>query len=218
MSEKLDLLDFLPVKTGTSIEYRKGELVCTQGSSQDPRIFMVQSGILLLETRVGLGIVHHGEVFGVEVMCGLYTVSARCLEPSKVMYWDVEDLLGGLGIRQEFNIALMQWLVDQNTSLQRKVERLHTMRTKDRLKAFLVDMAARYGGVPGEDGMISIPYFGHREIASLIGTTREAVTHLMGQLREEGLISFKMRSPICVSPALMEGRGELSRAAEAAAD
>jgi CRP-like cAMP-binding protein len=63
---------------------------------------------------------------------------------------------------------------------------------EERLAAFLLDAARRWGEPHPEGEMVSAP-FTHAEIAHLIGSTRETVTLVLGKLRREGLVSFDRR-------------------------
>ena len=70
-------------------------------------------------------------------------------------------------------------------------------RTIDRLWGFLVLLMEEYGQT-GEKG-VYLPYpLTHAQIGSAIGSTRVTVTRLMGKLRQQGLISIKEDSTICL--------------------
>lgn len=212
-TEKVYLSDFLPNNPGSVIGCKKGDFVYSPSVNAGPRIFLVKEGRVFLETCVGegkktrkvvFGVVEADEMFGIEAMCGQYITSARCVEQTELMYWSVESL-GFLMSRPGFLEVVMGALVDRAASLQIQVERLHMLETKGRLKAFLVDMARKSTEV-NDQRMVRIPPFGHGDIAQIIGTTREAVTHLMGELRAEGLISYRMRGrDVWVSTLLEEG-------------
>ncbi len=199
--EKVDLSNFLPVKLGHIREYKKGDFIYSPSISEGPRIFMVQKGTVFLETQIQVclgkkarkvvfGVLGPEEVFGIEALCGQYVTSARCVEPTEVMYWET-DVVRMLDAKPGFLEAMVCTAFGRVTSIQTQVERLHTMQSKERLKSFLVDMARK--GSVNEQGMVRIPLLSHGDIADFIGTTREGVTHLMGQLLNDGFVSRGLR-------------------------
>lgn len=60
---------------------------------------------------------------------------------------------------------------------------------KARLKDFLMDWANKEGK-PVEDGLVIKNYLTHNEIASLISSSRQTVTTLINELKEEGVIAY----------------------------
>ncbi len=60
---------------------------------------------------------------------------------------------------------------------------------KARLKDFLVDWAGKEGK-PVETGLVIKNYLTHNEIASLISSSRQTVTTLINELKEEGVIVY----------------------------
>lgn len=67
---------------------------------------------------------------------------------------------------------------------------------KARLKDFLFDWAEKEGK-EAEDGLIIRNYLTHHEIASLISSSRQTVTTLINELKEEGVIRYS-RSQITI--------------------
>lgn len=68
-----------------------------------------------------------------------------------------------------------------------------------RLDRLLVDFSHRYG-VPEREGvLIDIP-LPHREIASIVGSTRESVTVRLNEMRREGTIEFVNRRILVKRP------------------
>src|SRR5205085_2762151 len=68
-----------------------------------------------------------------------------------------------------------------------------------RLEKLLLEFSDRYG-VPETDGVlidISLP---HREIASIVGSTRESVTVRLNAMRREGIIDFVNRKILVKRP------------------
>jgi CRP/FNR family cyclic AMP-dependent transcriptional regulator len=68
-----------------------------------------------------------------------------------------------------------------------------------RLEKLLIEYSGRYG-IPDEAGvLIDIP-LPHREIASIVGSTRESVTVRLNALRRDGIIDFVNRKILIKRP------------------
>jgi len=69
-----------------------------------------------------------------------------------------------------------------------------------RLDKLLVDLCERYGR-PEAEGMLIDLQLPHREIASIVGSTRESVTVRLNALRRAGIIDFVDRKILIKTPA-----------------
>jgi CRP/FNR family transcriptional regulator, cyclic AMP receptor protein len=77
-----------------------------------------------------------------------------------------------------------------------------------RLDRLLADFSLRYG-VPEREGvLIDIP-LPHREIASIVGSTRESVTVRLNAMRREGTIEFVNRRILVKRPESLPARSAL---------
>jgi CRP/FNR family cyclic AMP-dependent transcriptional regulator len=68
-----------------------------------------------------------------------------------------------------------------------------------RLEKLLVEYSNRYGVHDNAGVLIDIP-LPHREIASIVGSTRESVTVRLNALRREGIIDFVNRKILIKRP------------------
>jgi CRP-like cAMP-binding protein len=69
-----------------------------------------------------------------------------------------------------------------------------------RLDRLLADFSMRYGVSEADGVLIDIP-LPHREIASIVGSTRESVTVRLNAMRREGTIAFVKRRILIKRPA-----------------
>jgi CRP-like cAMP-binding protein len=69
-----------------------------------------------------------------------------------------------------------------------------------RLDRLLAEFSDRYGVSEPEGVLIDIP-LPHREIASIVGSTRESVTVRLNAMRREGTIEFVKRRILIKRPA-----------------
>ena len=70
-----------------------------------------------------------------------------------------------------------------------------------RLDKLLADLSERYGR-PGDGGVLIDLPLPHREIASIVGSTRESVTVRLNALRRAGIIDFVDRKILIKTPAV----------------
>jgi CRP-like cAMP-binding protein len=69
-----------------------------------------------------------------------------------------------------------------------------------RLDKLLADLSERYGRPEAEGVLIDLP-LPHREIASIVGSTRESITVRLNAMRRAGIIDFVDRKILIKSPA-----------------
>lgn len=75
-----------------------------------------------------------------------------------------------------------------------------------RLERLLAEFSERYGVLESEGVLIDIP-LPHREIASLVGSTRESVTVRLNAMRREGTIDFVKRRILVKRPRSLAASG-----------
>jgi CRP-like cAMP-binding protein len=71
-----------------------------------------------------------------------------------------------------------------------------------RLEKLLADLSERYGR-EAEDGVLIDIALPHREIASIVGSTRESVTVRLNDLRRAGVIDFVDRKILLKHPPVV---------------
>lgn len=76
--------------------------------------------------------------------------------------------------------------------LERKIESLISKDVKTRLVEFIYDLAVERGRKVGEETFIE-NHFTQKDIADLIGTSRQTVTTLLNELKTDNLINFDRR-------------------------
>jgi len=76
--------------------------------------------------------------------------------------------------------------------IERRLKSLLFRSNRERLVALLLELAERYGRRK-DDGVLIGIRLSHQELAGVIGATRETVTVLLGNLRDEGLLTINRR-------------------------
>jgi CRP-like cAMP-binding protein len=93
----------------------------------------------------------------------------------------------------EFSFKVFKFIGLKLSKLERRVESLVFKDVRQRLVEFLVEIAQERG--KALEGRTELELkLTHKDIASLIGTSRQTVTSLLNELREEGLIDFDRKN------------------------
>lgn len=84
-------------------------------------------------------------------------------------------------------ISLTKMIGLRRHRIERRLKNLLFLSNRERLIHLLLDLAEQFGTCSQEGIKLSVK-LAHQEIANLMGSTRETVTILLGQLKEEGSI------------------------------
>lgn len=90
---------------------------------------------------------------------------------------------------KEFTFKIYQWIGFRMKKMERRIDNLIFKDVRGRLKDFIRDLALEKGEKKNEQVHINHHYT-HKNIAHLIGTSRQTVTTTLNELRAEGLIDF----------------------------
>jgi CRP/FNR family cyclic AMP-dependent transcriptional regulator len=201
----VDILEPLPREEIERLRWRlpvfrleRGELCYAPGDPAD-RLFLLHEGRVRLYKPVGgreftLAVVGPGTVFGEMSLTGSSRQGAyaEALEPAEVSVLGKEDLRRLIREHPEVGIRLITLL---SRRLRDREERLAEMAGRDvteRLAALLARLAEEEGVVTQEGYRIPFRYT-HRQLGSMIGANREAVTKALGRLRKSGAVAIADR-------------------------
>ncbi len=110
--------------------------------------------------------------------------------------WD--DLQQSPQLAQEMNLQMARRL-QQTEALLALVGKRHI---NDRLRGFLLLLCHDFGA-PTADGVRLEIRLTHQQIANALGTTRVTVTRMLGELREQGLVTVDQGRFLCLTKALI---------------
>ncbi|MEN1680183.1 MAG: Crp/Fnr family transcriptional regulator [Planctomycetota bacterium] len=82
--------------------------------------------------------------------------------------------------------------------IERRLKYLLFRSNRERLISLLLELADQYGK-PAEDGLRLGIKLSHQDLASIIGSTRETVTVILGELQDEGLLTIGRRRITLIS-------------------
>jgi len=125
----------------------------------------------------------------------------EAVAPSTVVMIPAEEMrhLMAEGADVALNVTKMVGL--RRHRIQRRLGSLLFLSYRERLVQLLLDLADQFGcRRDEEDGIRLRIKLSHRELAHLIGSTRETVAVLLGQLKAEGSVDGGRRSVVLTNP------------------
>jgi CRP/FNR family cyclic AMP-dependent transcriptional regulator len=200
-----DVLAYLPISHTT--EYKKGQVIY---SPDDPSqsIYLVVSGKVEI-SQMGKGrdllleIIRPEELFGesafLDVPCR--TERAVALEKSSVMTWAIADVEDLVMKRPRLAVALLQVLALRNVEFTRRLESFSTEGIEQRLARTLIRFSERLGSQQ-PDGSLRMMPVTHELLARYVGTSREIITHHMGQFRRHGYVNYSRQGMVIYRDAI----------------
>lgn len=202
--ENVNLFDYLcPTKMGNMADHRlmrsfaKGEYIYFP-SDPSNRIYFLEKGKVKIGTYSEGGkeliraILHEGEIFGEKALAGekFRDDFAIALDDEvKVCSMSLADMKTLMLDKVDFSITLTKQIGNKLLKAERRVESLVFKDARSRILEFLHDQFKEHG--EEREGNIYLDDFiTHQEIANLTGTSRQTVTTILNELREEKLIDF----------------------------
>ncbi|MEZ6046031.1 MAG: Crp/Fnr family transcriptional regulator [Planctomycetaceae bacterium] len=180
-------------------QFKRGELVYLPTDAGDS-VLMVASGRIKIYhiTSEGkqavLGLVDPGEIFGelaalddtpreefAESMVG----SSVIMIPSETLRQLVEE-------HPSVSLGVTKLLGLRRRRIERRLKSLLFRSNRDRLIHLLLELTEKYGRQTA-DGVLLTIKLAHQDLASIIGSTRETVTVLLGELQTERKIEIHSR-------------------------
>ncbi len=183
------------------VRLQEGEILVVGPEEQAERMLLVLEGQLqVCEVSLGSGREHT-----LWVLASGSAVSAtglvprwvrelhiRALEPSLVCRVEREDVEAVVRSNPEVGLRLARTLANQLQLMEDRWADMVEKEVRERLAGLLYMLVEGVGVMSAEGPMIPTRYT-HRQLASMIGSQREAVTRAFGELQEGGAIEVKER-------------------------
>ena len=151
-----------------------------------------------------LAFIEPGEVFGELSLLGESEREeyAEAVEKSTVILMPsdvVQDLVDqhpyvSQGVTKLFGL--------RRRRIERRLKYLLFRSNRERLVSLLLELADQYGE-PTDEGVRLKIKLSHQDLASIIGSTRETVTVLLGELQSEGQLTIGRRKIMLTNPATL---------------
>lgn len=199
--ERSEVFATLSDDARTEVERRSALVEAERRSTlarEPPGVFVLGSGRVRLLRRGGdrdITLAYHGagSVIGegrvVDPEDPSEIVTTERVEAVHVSASLVRRLLGR---ETKFAARFSKLAIERRLAVEHRFEGLLVRNVESRVAEFLLEGARRYG-VPNPLGTLIGVKFTHSEIASYVGSTRETVTLVLGQLKREGVIETDHR-------------------------
>jgi len=205
--EESDLFDILcPRKTpGMEDEhapgiYKKDDFIYFP-DEPSKQIYMISNGRVKIGTytddkkEIVKAILTKGEIFGELALAGemIRTDFAQAMDnDTRICSMTIENLKDLMKNNQELSFKILRIVGWRLRKMETKIESLVFKDARTRIVDFLRETALEKGQWVGFEMMIK-NHLTHKDIASLTGTSRQTVTTVMNDLREQNLINFDRR-------------------------
>jgi CRP-like cAMP-binding protein len=205
--EETDLFEVLCPKKSPHMEekhepgvYKKDEFIYFKDQSSE-KIYMVSNGRVKIGTygpdgkEIVKAILTRGEIFGELALAGEEKRPdfAQAMDnDTRVCAMTIADLQDLMKDNKELSFKILKIVGFRLRKMERKIESLVFKDARTRIVEFLKEMAEEKGQKVGFEVMIK-NHLTHKDIASLTGTSRQTVTTVMNELRDQNLITFDRR-------------------------
>ena len=205
--EEVNLFEhFCPIKNSDETynrydkrTYKKGEHIYLTNDDSD-RVFFIHEGAVKIMgyaqngTEMVKALLHEGEIFGLLAVFGEekrrdFAIAAEKTEICVLDREQVADLMTDVSGFRKYMMKLMGSKVVYS---QQRMEALLFKDARTRIVDFIVEQANKHGRRRGGIAYVR-NHLTHQEIASYTGTSRQTVTTILNDLRNEGLIDFNRR-------------------------
>jgi CRP/FNR family transcriptional regulator len=190
------------------LDFRRRRFVYRAGEPADCLYAIINGRIKLcrIESDTGreavIDILPEGFLFGESALysaAGQRANSAIAYENSRLLRIQVGDFKRGMAEDDRLHDYTFQLIGQRLEHAERRLADFALNAIPARLDRLLADFSMRYGVAEAEGVLIDIP-LPHREIASIVGSTRESVTVRLNAMRREGTIAFVKRRILIKRP------------------
>ncbi len=179
--------------------FKRGEPVYLPSQAADGVLLVGQGRIkLCFTTPEGkqsiLNFIESGELFGELALLdsGRRDEFAEAVETTTLVLIPKAEMLAMMARYPHLQNGITKLIGMRRQRIERRLRNLLFRSNRERIIHLLLEMAEKYGQPTGLGLELSIK-LSHQEIASIIGSTRETVTVMLGQLQTENRIKIARR-------------------------
>jgi CRP/FNR family transcriptional regulator, cyclic AMP receptor protein len=199
-------------------QFSKGEFIYFNDDDAD-KVFFIHAGAVKVAGYTEEGeelikaVLHPGEIFGEMAVYGedRRTDFAQAIEATEVCTLARDQVVSLMSDVKGFMVFLNRLMGRRVIYTQKRLESLLFKDAKTRVAEYIMEQANKNGKVLADGAITLRNYLTHQEIASYTGTSRQTVTTVLNQFRENRLIDFDRKRIIIRNPAGM--RAEVSEEA-----
>ncbi len=204
-----ETLVFDLVQNAVVLDFRRRRFVYRAGEPADSLYAIIHGRVKLcrIETDTAreavIDILPEGSLFGESALysvAGQRANSAIAYENSRLLRVQSGDFKRAMTEDNRLHDYTFRLIGQRLEHAERRLADFALNAIPARLDRLLAEFSARYGVSEPEGVLIDIP-LPHREIASIVGSTRESVTVRLNEMRREGTIEFVNRRILIKRPA-----------------
>lgn len=186
-------------KTHHYLNFKKDEFIYLQDSVPS-HIYLIEEGRVRIGHYLENGkeivtsILTRGEIFGELAVAGEEKRRdfAQAMAATRICPLTIHELKVLMVDNKELSFRILKLIGLRLMKVERRLELLVFKDARTRIIEFLKDAAAWKGKKVGFETMIPTSLT-HKDIASLTGTSRQTVTTVLNELKEQNLINFDRR-------------------------
>lgn len=189
------------------IQYPSGSFLFHQGEPAG-HIYIVTDGevAIVSPARGGSEQVHRiigpGQLFGELALLssGRRTAGARATRPSTVWAIDRDAFWAFLDATPAAQSALLRQVVALLADREAMIDDLLSLDVRGRLAKALLGLAERHGKPDGSGGVLIPVRLTHRDLAGMVGASRENVSRALVAFRRRGFVNYDTESISIIEP------------------
>ena len=196
--KELDLIDNI----ASEKDYKKGEYIFFEGEAGE-KFFIIKEGQVKLTKMIKngdeqiLNIFSNNDIIA-EIVAfdkGSYPASAVTMTDTEVIVFDQSELEELIMKHPSIGVKLLREMSGRLRRAQQNVRDLALKDSSARVAGILIFLAEKYGKKKQDKVVLDISLT-QQELASMIGSSRETVSRVLGQFENEALIKTSRKKII----------------------
>ena len=179
-------------------DYRKGDFIFFPDDPSDKIYFLRKGKVKIGSYSTGgreiiKGLLNPGEIFGELAMFKEGTKRndfAMALDEVEVCIMSIDDMKNMMRDDMNFSLQITLILGSKLVKTERRLESLLFKDARTRIVDFIKELASERGQRVGYETLIHDFALTHQDVANLTGTSRQTVTTVLNDLRDENQIYF----------------------------
>jgi CRP/FNR family transcriptional regulator, cyclic AMP receptor protein len=193
--------------SSTVADYRRRRFIYRTGDKAD-QLYLIARGRIKLcrieknsSREAVIDILAAGSLFGESALYGegIREKCAVAYENTRLLSIPVEEFQRGMIEHRDLYDYTFRLIGQRLVDTERRIADFALDAIPARLEKLLIEFSRRYG-VRDNDGVLIDLCLPHREIASLVGSTRESVTVRLNAMRRDGIIDIVNRKILIKRP------------------
>lgn len=177
--------------------YQKYTHVFMQDDHLSNVYFILEGKIKIYKTDIHgreqiVNILHSGDMFPHQGFFrhDNYPAHAEVIEPSTLVYIPKQQFEDFLMQFPQISVKLFRVLGDMIVDLQQRLEEQILHNTQEQVMMLILRLVKKHGKENRHGDVMLAKQFSNKELANMIGTTRETISRTLSQLKKESLIEL----------------------------